>query len=152
MRAGPVFFLLLKWIAIPVALLGVGFYFVGPSIGKSDMAQSLGTPPSPDQTAESDKPKLSRHGEPQVEVVSVQPGGRFNNSSTDYSSDLTARRSGSNDLTSPGDQPKTKKHRKRHRTESTEPPPDIPFDLGPPPSGPPTGDTGGGPGGPGGPG
>src|SRR5437588_8335268 len=149
MRTGPVFLLLLKWIAIPIALLGVGFYFIGPSIGKSDMAQSLATPPSPDQAADSDKPKVAHHGEPQVEVVSVQPGARFNSSSSDYSSDYSPRRSRRNDLTAPRDEPKPKRHRKRHRTESTEPPPDIPFDLGPPPAEPPPSDTGGGPGGPG---
>src|SRR2546421_11207078 len=105
MRTGPVFLLLLKWIAIPIALLGVGFYFIGPSIGKSDMAQSLATPPSSDQAADSDKPKVAHHGEPQVEVVSVQPGARFNSSSSDYS----PRRSRRNDTTASIDEPKPKK-------------------------------------------
>src|SRR5947209_2347932 len=145
MRTGPVFLLLLKWIAIPIALLGVGFYFIGPSIGKSDMAQSLATPPLATDQADSDKPKMAHHGEPQVEVVSVQPGARFNSSSRDYSSDFSPRRSRRNDPTASIDEPKPKKRHKRHRTESTEPPPDIPFDLGPPPAGPPPSDTGGGP-------
>jgi len=141
MRAGPIFALLLKWIAIPIALLCVGFYFIGPSIGKSDVAQNLSTAPPSDQS-NNDKPKVTHYGEPKVEIISVERGGSFRPASGDYSSDYSARSSRS-DFSSSGDQPKPKKHKKRHRREPSGPPPDIPFDLGPPP-----GDTGGGPGGP----
>jgi hypothetical protein len=152
MRAGPIFVLLLKWLLVPIALLCVGFYFIGPSIGKSDVAQNLANPTS--EQSNDDKPKVAHHGEPKVEVVSVERGGSFRSSSNDPSSDYTPRRSRRDELTPIGDEPKPKKrHKKRHRVESDGPPPDIPFDLGPPPSD--TGGTPGGPtdgGGPGGPG
>lgn len=137
MRAGPVLLLLLKWIVIPITLLGVGFYFIGPRIGQSDAGQDVASPQSQPQDSDQDKPKVVRHGEPQVEV-SVRPGSSFHESSRDFSGSSIS-----------GDNPPPKKHKRhRRRIEPTEPPPDIPFDPGPPPPG--ISDTGGGGGGPGG--
>ena len=146
MRAGPILKELLKWIVIPIALVGIGFYFIGPKIGQSDVAQNIAAPAQNNDQSSDDKPKITRHGEPKVEIVSVERGGNFRPVSNDYSSERTR----SERMSLSGDQPRPKKkHKKRHR-DSSQPPPDIPFDLGPPPGdtvGPPT--DGGGPGGPG---
>lgn len=84
MRAWPYISLILKWIVVPVALLWVGYYFIGPQIGVVDLGKAKSAsdaPPNPapvsqdsapDNLGDGDQPKIARHGEPEVQV-SVRP-------------------------------------------------------------------------------
>jgi hypothetical protein len=75
--------LILKWLVIPIALLGVGVYLVGPQIGATVEKTGSKTPVSattgstPTVADNSDDQKVPRHGEPQVQIVSVQRGSSF---------------------------------------------------------------------------
>lgn len=135
MRAGPILILLLKWIAIPLALVGIGFYLIGPRIGQTEVVKSATGTAAPDtQPDAASGTKVARHGEPKVEVSAVPLG----------SSGRSRRRS--RDLTGSGGISSSSSHRRHRRRNYT--PSNPEFDTGAPQGGQDGGgSTGGGDGG-----
>lgn len=78
----------LVWLVIPAALGVVGYYFIGPNIGKStiltNIADKAGLPaskqPEPDSKQEpvidEGEPASKKYGEPEVEVMVSKTGKR----------------------------------------------------------------------------
>jgi hypothetical protein len=110
MRAGPIGIFILKWLLVPLALLGVGYFVVGPRIGNTDLLPHTGPPqattPSSSSDSVDDPEKPKRKGEPQVEV-SVHRGSRFRAGEYSTSYDESGRK-------------RTRRHRRRRsRSQGT---------------------------------
>lgn len=112
-KAGAILKLIIQWFVVPLALLAIGFYFIGPKIGAvvTNSPKEIETDPQNvvdnSQTAPAPQP-VPRHGEPEVEIT-VRRGGQFR-------------------------MRKTSDHRKRHHKKKAETnaaapaPPQIPLD------------------------
>lgn len=85
---------LLIWLVIPAALGVVGYYFIGPNIGKStiltNLADKAGLPASKpaepdtkrDPVIEEGEPASKKYGEPEVEIMVSKTGKRARTSET----------------------------------------------------------------------
>ncbi|HRK21174.1 MAG TPA: hypothetical protein PLX06_05170 [Fimbriimonadaceae bacterium] len=77
-RAGAVAKFLIKWLVIPVGLAAVGFFVVGPRIGKPEDTPTKSSTPPPTIQDEGGRSE-PRVGEPEVEVT-ARPAGRVRSS------------------------------------------------------------------------
>jgi hypothetical protein len=73
-----------QWLVIPVALVAVGYYVIGPRLGAPAPKASAETPPAPSLTTVDDDPKKAgSDGDPTQKFtppdvqVSVEQGARF---------------------------------------------------------------------------
>jgi hypothetical protein len=71
-RRGSIASFLIKWLVIPVGLAAIGFFVVGPRLGRTNEAppppQPVQAEPAPDPDSGQANPKFK--GEPEVEVSS----------------------------------------------------------------------------------
>ena len=126
---------LFKWLVIPLALLAVGFFLIGPMIGRGDKTVTVTSNAAPTQpdattpdqsapttdssTAQTDQANAAdspaaNHTPPKV-VVTVRRGGSFRPSS--FADGISHRRS---------------RRRRKRRSDNPAAAPAAPVDTGPP--------------------